>query len=115
MDESTKTEFRHWAHVEVMGHESYAGEVMDASVGGATFIRVDVPEVLAQYGGGTIPAFTKLFAPGAIFSISPCTEQVARETARRLCQRPIRVYEPAAAEFRQRRLEAPEDDDWDDE
>lgn len=67
-----KDGFREWAIVEVMGHTVYAGFCTDASIGGQSYLRVDVPEK------GDRKAFTKLLAPGSIFSISPCDEETIR-------------------------------------
>lgn len=71
-----QTKFEQWAIVEVMGHSSYAGMVTDFAVGGASFIRVDIPEVDGR------ASFTKLLSPGSIFAITPCT----RESCVEFCQ-----------------------------
>jgi len=39
--------FESWAIVEVMGHRQFAGYVSEQAIGGASFVRVDVPEVHA--------------------------------------------------------------------
>lgn len=67
--------FREWAVVEIMGHRRFAGFVSEQSVGGASFVRVDVPAV------GEMPPFTKLFGASSIYCISPCTEETARAFA----------------------------------
>ena len=54
MSDEQKTGF--WAIVEIMGHKRYAGHVSEQVVGGASFVRVDVPE------HGECQAFTKLLA-----------------------------------------------------
>jgi len=74
MSEPTQA-FDQWAVVDVMGHQRYAGRVTEQVIAGAGFIRVDVPETK----GG--PGFTKLFGPGAIHSITICTEASARTVA----------------------------------
>ena len=53
-------QFNHWAIVEVFGHNRFAGRVSEETVGGCSFVRVDIPKT----DGG--PAFTKLFGQGAI-------------------------------------------------
>lgn len=95
--------FRGWAIVDVMGHQRYAGQVSETTIAGAGLIRVDVPEVTLAGASGygpsstptrrTIPAFSKLFAPGAIHSISPCDEEIARAMAARFDQQPVQPFE----------------------
>src|SRR3972149_2524420 len=57
---------------ELFGHVTLAGYVSEQVIGGASFIRLDVPEVDGQ------AAFTKLLGAGAIYSITPTDEDVAR-------------------------------------
>jgi len=71
--------FEAWALVEVMGHSRLAGKVTEQSIGGANFVRVDVPEVEAR--GVKIPAFTQLLGSSAIFRITITTEDTARKAA----------------------------------
>lgn len=98
MDE--KKSFEQWAIVEVMGHARYAGLVTEQAIGGASFVRVDVPEV------DDLPKFTKLFGSPAIFSITPVTREVAIEAVKRFAARPITV-----AGFSQQRLDYYEPED----
>lgn len=72
--------FDAWAIVEVMGHKQYAGHVTEQAIGGSSFIRVDVPEVICK-DGEKLPPFTKLLGSGSIYAISPCTEETARAFA----------------------------------
>lgn len=77
--------------VEVMGHRQFAGFVGEQAIGGASFLRVHVPEVKA--GKETLPGFTKLLGAGSIYAISPCTEETARAYAAQSRQRSFSVYE----------------------
>lgn len=79
--------FEHWAIVEVMGHQRFAGRVSEQAVGGANFVRVDVPAVDEQ------PEFTKLFGPSSIYCISITTEQVARAAAASMRVVPVSAYD----------------------
>jgi len=88
---SETRQFESWAIVEVMGHRQFAGFVSEQAIGGASFVRVDVPEVKAYEE--TIPAFTKLLGSGSIYAISPCTEETARAFAAQSQQRSFAVYE----------------------
>ena len=92
--------FDTWALVELMGHSRIAGRVTDATIGGATFIRVDVPET-----SGGQPS-TRYFSPAAIYCISPVTEEIARGLAEELDSRPFNIYEQPR---RLHELESPSD------
>lgn len=70
-----KEKFEEWAIVELFGHQKIAGRISEQQVGGASFVRVDVPEIDGQ------PPFTKLFGNGAIYAITITDEQTARAAA----------------------------------
>jgi hypothetical protein len=67
--------FEQWAIVEIMGHRRFAGLVTEQAIGGASFVRVDVPAV------DGLPAFTKLLGAGSIYAITPTTEATAKQAA----------------------------------
>lgn len=69
---SEKESFNEWALVELFGHQRIVGKVSEATLAGGAFLRVDVP----SFNGAC--AFTRYFGPGAIYSISPVTEEIAR-------------------------------------
>lgn len=79
--------FETWAIVEVMGHRQFAGFVTEQPLGGASFVRVDVPAI------GDCPAFSKLLGAGSIYAISPCTEETARAFAASIRSRSFALYE----------------------
>lgn len=72
MRTKTESSFNEWALVELFGHQKIVGKVTEATLAGGAFIRVDVPDFDAK------PAFTRFFGPGAIYSINPVSEDVAR-------------------------------------
>ena len=76
-----------WAVVEVMGHSRYAGRVSQHTALGGAMIRVEVPAV------DGIPAFEKLLSPQSIFAITPCTEALATECAKRFRSRPFTLLD----------------------
>ena len=99
MTEQSQSHFDGWAIVEVFGHQRYAGKVTTEAYGQAVMWRVDVPEIperekLVHYSTLTakdgiapagsvvkydeIPGYTKLFGTGAIYAVTPCTEEAAR-------------------------------------
>ncbi len=101
METETKPKtFEAWCVVEIMGHSRYAGRVSEQSIGGCSFVRIDVPAVEEQ------PAFTKLFAQGVIFSITPTDEATARRAAAQFRERPLVLWEALPP----RRLPNPDDD-----
>jgi hypothetical protein len=63
-----------------MGHRRLAGLLSEQNVGGAAFIRIDVPST---------PPVTQLYAPGAVYAITPCTEDVARAVAAKTRTDPV--------------------------
>lgn len=89
---TTVEKFAEWSIVEVMGHKRFAGYVTEQSIGGVSFVRVDVPQIEHSIEG-TLPAFTKLFGAASIYCISPCTEQTARAFASQLRSESFSRYE----------------------
>ena len=75
--------FEGWAIVEWFGHNQIAGLVSDAVIGGQSFVRVDVP------GAEGAEPFTKFFGGGAIYAITPTTQEIATMAATRLSVRPV--------------------------
>lgn len=111
------TNFEGWMILELFGHNVVAGFASEQSIGGAAFIRLDVPEVDGQEG------FTKFYNGTAIYAMTPTTEEVAREAARRLAVRPVSPWVVPVPDSR-RELPAPtmdgdeysdDGDDWDGE
>lgn len=94
--------FDQWCIVEIFGHERIAGRVTSQVIGGASFVRVDVPECNGQ------PAFTRMYGEKAIYSITPVSEEIATRAATAMHVTPVNVYQlPAPV--------AHNDDDFDDD
>lgn len=83
--------FDQWAILEIMGHVKLAGRVSEQTIAGTGFLRIDVPEA------NGLPAFTRLYGTGAIYSITPVSEDFARQAAASLQERAVMVYIPAIA------------------
>lgn len=75
--------------VEVMGHRRFAGLVTEQVIGGASFVRVDVPAVDGR------AAFCKLIGAGSIYMITPVSEEVAQAAANALRSEAMPVYCPS--------------------
>jgi len=85
MQESEKREtFEGWCLLELMGHRRIAGFISEATIAGASFVRIDVP---------TSPPLTQFYAPGAIYAISPTTEDLARRFGERSRPEPVSEYD----------------------
>ncbi|MEL8055061.1 MAG: hypothetical protein AAGK66_02810 [Pseudomonadota bacterium] len=80
-----------WAIVEIMGHRQRAGFVQTVQMAGGELLRIDIPS-----GDGDI---TEYYGAGSIFSIRPCSEEIARDWCKsRGVSRPIRPVEYQAIE-----------------
>lgn len=90
---SENNQFNEWALVELFGHQKIVGRVSEATLAGGAFLRVDVPAL------GSEPAFTRFYGPGAIYSINPVSEDVARGLATQYRNAPVHRFElPQLAE-----------------
>ena len=108
----TTARFDGWAVIELFGHQRAAGYVTTQYFGGACLFQADVPELPQrdyvldepQYVAGTwtaagstvrreeSPARTRMLGPGAIYALTPCTEEAARIAIERLYVREIVVF-----------------------
>lgn len=82
-----KNSFNEWALVELFGHNKIVGQVSEATLAGGAFLRVDVPAFNRE------PAFTRFYSPGAVYSINPITEEIARGLMERYRNVPVERYE----------------------
>jgi len=76
-----------WAIVELFGHQKIAGQVSEQTIGGTSFIRVDVPET------DDSPAFTRTFHGNAVYAFNWTTEETARAEAKRIKAQPINLFD----------------------
>lgn len=83
----SESKFSEWGLLEIMGHQRYAGLIGEQSIAGSGYIRVDVPKTAGA------EAFTKFFAPGSVFGITPLDEQIARAMANDMQSRPVSAYD----------------------
>lgn len=87
MEQEMPERFEQWAIIELFGHNVIAGFVSEQTIGGAALVRVDVPQVDDNH-----PAFTKFFGGGAIYAMTPTSEQHARQAAAQIRVRPVALY-----------------------
>jgi hypothetical protein len=118
MTEPKTGTFEGWAVVEMFGHAKEVGFVTTEAYGAAVLFRCDTPELpereyvlespeyASEGDKGTrwapagakvkrpaSPAKTRLIGPGAIYSITPCTEATARKAIESLLRRPLILLE----------------------
>jgi len=78
--------FDQWAIVELFGHQRIAGRVSEQTIGGCSFVRVDVPEIKGN------PGYTKLYGNSAIYAVTITDEQTARAAAQYLKPIPMDAW-----------------------
>jgi len=109
--ENNQNEFKGWARVEVMGHQSHIGYVTTEVYGQAVLFRIDQPSIAASEetltrsewvgdvfaGPGSvvqrnaIDAASVLVGSGSIYRIIPCDEATAMASIRSGQRRPLHV------------------------
>lgn len=91
MSEQTPT-FDVFAIVELFGHSRIAGRVCEQVIAGQGFLRVDVPILPADARYAAQPGFTRLYGPGAIYSITPVSEEIAKQAAQSMRVTQVNVF-----------------------
>lgn len=81
---SEQDSFRGWVILEVLGHRTLGGFLSEQVIAGAAFLRIDIPSE---------PATTQLYAPNAVYAITPTTEAVATAFAQRGFVGPVQTWE----------------------
>lgn len=82
--------FEAWGLLELFGHQRLAGLLSEQTIGGCSFIRIDVPEV------NGVASYTRFFTNGAIYGMTPTSEKVARALAANLQAKPVQAYDVRA-------------------
>jgi hypothetical protein len=78
--------------LELMGHRRLAGLVTEVEIGGASFLRLDVPGEHGEWRA------TQFYSPSAVYCMTPTTEGIAREVAERNQPEPVHRWELKAIE-----------------
>ncbi len=80
--------FDQFCVVELFGRQVIAGRVTEQTIGGCAFIRVDVPAF-----DGT-PPVTHFYGQGAIYGMTPVSEETVLAVLKQYHPRPVNVYIP---------------------
>lgn len=70
----TEVAFSGWAIVELMGHRTRPGRVQEVELAGSKMLQVDIPVSAEDF-------VTEFYGAPALYSIRPCTEEIARDRA----------------------------------
>jgi hypothetical protein len=76
--EPEQPELKSWALVELFGHQRIVGYLSQQTFGTGVLFRVDVPDLLKN-GKKIRDGFTRYFGLSAIYSITPCSEEMVRQ------------------------------------
>ncbi len=80
--------FDQWCIVELFGRQVVAGRVTEQVIGGCSFVRVDVPAF------EDTPPVTHFYGQGAIYGMTPVSEEAVLAVLKHYQPRPINVYIP---------------------
>jgi hypothetical protein len=72
-----REQLSNWALVELFGHQRIVGYVSEQTFGTGVLFRVEVPDLLKD-GKVKRRGFTRYFGLSAIYSITPCDENMVR-------------------------------------
>ena len=78
--------FEVWAIVEIMGHQVIAGKVSEETHFGSPLMRVDVPKSSKR------EEFTVYYGGGAIYKITPTTEEIVKSFVEKQDPEPVKPY-----------------------
>lgn len=79
-------QFKQWALIELMGYRKIAGLITEATVAGATFIRIDIEN-------SAIKIMTQYYHPSAVYSITPIKEEIAKQFMDKNFTQLIKIYD----------------------
>lgn len=92
-----------WGVLELMGHVKLAGYITEEEKFATKLGRIDIP-------GPDNTIATQYFAGGAIYRLTPTTEEIARATATANQPRPVQLWEvPALQRAAERALRVDDD------
>ena len=65
-----------WAILELMGHRERPGYVKEVEIAGGKMLRIDIP--VQKDDAGQDVTVTEFYSAGAIYCMTPCSEELAR-------------------------------------
>jgi hypothetical protein len=86
-------QFQEWMVLELFGHRRLFGLVTEVQIGGASFLRLDVPATLCEGDGWEA---TQFYSPSAVYAMTPITEDLARKMAQEYKPEPVTRWEVRA-------------------
>ena len=86
---ATETAYEGWAILELMGHRRLGGSVKEVEMFGAKMCRIDIPSTINE----DTTVATQFYGGGAIYCLTPCTEETARMVARMNQPAPVQRWE----------------------
>lgn len=89
---SDEVTFEGWAILELMGHRRLAGRLSEVTIGGSSFLRLDIPGPSDPDPDDDLAA-TQFYSPSAVYCITPTTEAMARQVANLNRPRPVQPWE----------------------
>ena len=110
MTTDQQSSFEGWAVLEIFGHQRYAGYVKTQVFGTASMFHLEVPPLEERTretkragsdgkgnwlpAGSTVkeeatPGYSKLFGVGAIYAITPCTQEAAMKAVEEIQPRQL--------------------------
>jgi hypothetical protein len=99
MAESSDGTFKEWCILELFGHRRMAGLMTEQQIGGVSFLRLDIPKKCPVGFGNPAEMTTQFYSPQAVYSITPTTQEIARELAVAFQPEPVSRWEfPKLAE-----------------
>jgi hypothetical protein len=104
VSETNEQAFEGWVVLELMGHRRLGGYLREQVIGGASFLRLDIP---ADSGTLLERTATQFYSPSAVYCITPTTEETARAVAKLGQPAPVQRWELPARSTR-------DDDEYDD-
>jgi len=79
--------FKSWAILELFGHRRLAGFVQEVEIAGKGMLRIDIPK------NETEILTTQFYSPDSMYGLTPVSEEIARELAKRIDAAPVQSYE----------------------